>query len=262
MATGTWQTTTLSVARTNLTATAVGSLLLIAGGRTDDAPSDRVDIYDAASDQWSTSSLSVGRSDLASASLGSKAYFAGGRKETAQGFSDPVGVIDAYDVESGTWSALPIIGRYGLTATTVGSKLLVAGGVYVSSMTATPSSTTVPMVLPRAKAYQKQVSGSVILEKPRASGPSIREPNRGAKRTEVFGFRSTVSCNPTPNGRRYRRPGRAQSSSRIVTVCSIDVPRLAPVGICSVIFATSLQLDPERSKTYTAPTAGPSGPLP
>lgn len=123
VATSTWTTSNLSVARYNLSATSVGSKVFFAGGQlADNTSSNVVDIYDVATNTWSTANLSTARANLAATSVGAKAFFAGGFP-----YSDRV---DVYDDATGTWSWTSLSSpRTYLTATSVGTKAIFAGGV-------------------------------------------------------------------------------------------------------------------------------------
>ena len=71
-ASGTWSTATLSVGRTSLAATTVGTKALFAGGYW----ATVVDVYDDSTGTWSTMNLSVQRGGMAATTVGTKAIFA------------------------------------------------------------------------------------------------------------------------------------------------------------------------------------------
>ena len=132
MSTGSWSTDALSEARHALAATSVGDKAIFAGGGTYSyEKSAVVDIYDTTSGTWSTAALSQVRSSLAATTVDNKAIFAGGVWSSscwATVFSD---VVDMYDASTNTWSIATLSqARAGIAATTVGSKVLFAGGSY------------------------------------------------------------------------------------------------------------------------------------
>eukprot|EP00029_Vermamoeba_vermiformis_P013910 TRINITY_DN886_c0_g1_i1.p1 TRINITY_DN886_c0_g1~~TRINITY_DN886_c0_g1_i1.p1 ORF type:complete len:357 (+),score=58.94 TRINITY_DN886_c0_g1_i1:426-1496(+) len=102
--TGTWTNATLSLGRSFLGATSVGRFAVFGGGqvRFSDpkqvfvSVTDRVDIFDAQSQQWSTYMLSFGRSHLAATTLGNQVFFAGGQAES-NGFKFPFNAVDILD---------------------------------------------------------------------------------------------------------------------------------------------------------------------
>jgi len=158
--TGDWSTTTLSRPRARLAATSVGNLALFAGGWNQYGSSDVVDIYDAETGAWTSCTLSESVTLVATA-LDDKALFAGWNRS-------PEIRVDIYDAVSSTWStastspgerlhgrttvenraifagteyahifdhdanqwsAHPLsTSRYRTTATTLGTKALLAGG--------------------------------------------------------------------------------------------------------------------------------------
>ncbi len=127
--TGGWSTATLTEARWNLAATAVGTKALFAGGVSDWGTPllDVVDVYDDATGTWSTASLSQARAGLAATTVGTKAIFAGGGGDIYGGFFSDV--VDVYDGATGAWSSTSLSqGREYLVATTVGTKAIFAGG--------------------------------------------------------------------------------------------------------------------------------------
>ncbi|HEY5691897.1 MAG TPA: FG-GAP-like repeat-containing protein [Cyclobacteriaceae bacterium] len=125
-----WTTATLSQARSNLSATSVGTKVFFAGGLglSANSYSNVVDIYDNSTNLWSTATLSQARADLSAASVGTKIFFAGGSCYTCAGdFTSKV--VDIYDNSSNTWSTATLSqGRYRLSAASVGTKVFFAGG--------------------------------------------------------------------------------------------------------------------------------------
>jgi hypothetical protein len=110
------------VPRSGLTATTAGSVVLFAGGRSVDGPSDRVDLYDDSTGLWSTATLSEPRLWLAATTLDGRAFFCGGSTSDR---------VDIYDAASGLWwwSTLPVGGQGGRgVAVTAGSTALYCGG--------------------------------------------------------------------------------------------------------------------------------------
>ena len=84
-ATDAWTTAALSVPRCGVQAAVTGDFALFAGGGDDDMPnwsfltaSDRVDIYNAGTDQWSTANMSSERVNFAAAASGNQVYLFGG----------------------------------------------------------------------------------------------------------------------------------------------------------------------------------------
>src|SRR5687767_7853430 len=69
-----FSTAQLSVGRTNLAATSVGTKVLFGGGY-NGSYSLVVDIYESSNNTWSTATLSVARENLAAASVGTKVLF-------------------------------------------------------------------------------------------------------------------------------------------------------------------------------------------
>ena len=110
-----------------------GNKIFFAGGidTADRAWSDKIDVYDASTNSWSVIQLSEPRSGLAVASHGNKVFFAGGFKSL--GFQNIVvsNKVDIYDISSNSWSTTTLSeARTGMAATTVGHKVMFAGGNY------------------------------------------------------------------------------------------------------------------------------------
>jgi hypothetical protein len=136
-ATSTWlPVAKLSIPRVELAGTAVGGFALFAGGQSAGGAVSTVDWYDSSkgppSNQaaWFTWNLSQPRVDLAAATVGSKAMFAGGRNAGTMS-----NVVDVYDASVGlpnnsaAWSTMSLsVARPALSAVTVGTKVLFAGG--------------------------------------------------------------------------------------------------------------------------------------
>ena len=136
-ATGTWSMAALSSPRVELAGTTVNGIVLFAGGNTSAGVAvSTVDWYDSSlglpSDPaaWFISNLSQPRVRLAAATVGSLALFAGGHDAGTMS-----SVVDVYDASVGkpdnpaAWSTVSLsVARPGLSAVTVGSKVLFAGG--------------------------------------------------------------------------------------------------------------------------------------
>lgn len=125
---------TLSEPRYGMSAVAVGSKVLFAGGsgwklidgKLKGVTYATVDIYDIATGSWSVTQLSVPRSAIAATTAGTKAYFAGGLDSNATGVSK---VIDVYDAATGQWSTMQLRdAKRGAAAVTRGDEVIFAGG--------------------------------------------------------------------------------------------------------------------------------------
>ena len=129
-------TADLSQARTLLAGTGAGDLALFGGGTRgfqSGQASDVVDVYDGRTGNWSVEHLSVARFGLAATSVGTKAIFAGGASEYSGGCSLRVysDAVDIYDTDARTWLQAALSQpRTWLSAASVGSKALFAGGEY------------------------------------------------------------------------------------------------------------------------------------
>ncbi len=127
-----------------------GSKIVFAGGPNNllcswewELSSSAVDIYDLNSRSWTTAELSKARSEMAVASINNKIFFAGGRNweviaPGAQYYAS-YATVDIYDASNNTWSVAQLSkGRDKISAATIGSKVIFAGGVYVNGAAATP----------------------------------------------------------------------------------------------------------------------------
>ena len=124
----------LSKARTQLSGLTVGDLVLLVGGRRQDATLGEIDVYHSTTGHWSTASLQVPRTRMASTVVSANghtyALFAGG-EATGGIFSD---VVEIYDASLGqpedpaAWSLVTRSPRIMMVATTVGTKAMFAGG--------------------------------------------------------------------------------------------------------------------------------------
>jgi len=140
----TWSTLNLPEYRKSYVSTVgSGDLVAFAGGyKGSSRHTDRVDIYNAATDAWDTGTLSVARSRMASVAVQDKIIFAGGWLDYGGNSS----AVDIYDIPTGTWSATQLPTANGASAgAAVGSKAFFASssGVDVYDVnTGTWSSTT------------------------------------------------------------------------------------------------------------------------
>jgi hypothetical protein len=136
---GKWSnSSTLSVARSNLVATSVGSIALFAGGYNggNDANvfHDVVDIYNNTDGMWSSTSLSLPRVAIAATTIGNLALFAGGVTNTSEIVTGRIDenvtdIVDIYHSTNRTWSSAHLsIPRYWIGATSVGNLAFFAGG--------------------------------------------------------------------------------------------------------------------------------------
>lgn len=138
-----WSTASLSTPRQSLVAVSVGSKALFAGGRVGNTTLNAVDIYDSSMGApnnpaaWTTGTLSVGRTSPSATALGNLAFIGGG----AINFNTMSAVVDVYDASSGTWStAAPLsIARGGMSAASVGTYVIFAGGFAVGPAGVTAS---------------------------------------------------------------------------------------------------------------------------
>ena len=128
--TNTWTTAELSEPRSFITAAVLGNKIFFAGGDNGNInASSAVDIYDASNNTWTTTSLAVGRWQMAAGASGNKVLFAGGMTSVTTGYYTKA---DIYDITSNTWSVATLSGRLpgasvGIAATTIGSKIFLAG---------------------------------------------------------------------------------------------------------------------------------------
>jgi hypothetical protein len=136
LASGRWAHHALSVSRANVTALAVGQVLVLAGGTTFDADgtardSDAVDIYDAGRLRWRTARLSEARSEMTAIAQGGRfGFFAGGRHE-GQPYEEASAsdAVDVFDVQTRMWTAARLSeARTGMAAATSGDAVIFAGG--------------------------------------------------------------------------------------------------------------------------------------
>ncbi|QDK81153.1 hypothetical protein EXU85_22060 [Spirosoma sp. KCTC 42546] len=131
-----WTTAKLSGPRNYLAATSVGSKALFGGGLVNNYTStDKVEIFDVATQAWSKASLSQARWNLLATSAGSKAFFAGGMTGSLQNPLTPSDRVDIYDDATGLWSTASLsIARANFAATSAGSKVFFGGGLGLSNV--------------------------------------------------------------------------------------------------------------------------------
>jgi hypothetical protein len=122
---------TLSVARAELTSTAVGPTVVFAGGvDASGQPSPVVDLFNTVSNLWNSTTLTVARYALAAATLGPLALFGGGRTSLAAVSS----VVDILNFTlSGSQPSQSVatlsIARASLAATRAYPRAIFAGGI-------------------------------------------------------------------------------------------------------------------------------------
>jgi len=135
--------TTLSVARTDTSATMIDDYALFGGGFDGTAESAVVDAYDASLTRSTPTALSVARRNVSTTTTGDYALFGGG-------YGGGASAVDAYDSSLTRSTPTPLsVGRYDIGATTIGDYALFGGGysittavvdVYAVVQTAIPSS--------------------------------------------------------------------------------------------------------------------------
>jgi hypothetical protein len=139
ISTGAWSTSQLSDARLALAGAAAGNKIVFAGGTGNNGPSQTVDIYDVSTGAWSMARLSVGREQLAAATIGNKIFFGGGNylATLPGGYivdSGDTDTVDVYDAAANRWGILRLSkAQEMLSATSVGNKLLFAGGAIATN---------------------------------------------------------------------------------------------------------------------------------
>ncbi len=110
VSTNTWSTSSLSIPRGMLTATAAGNKIYFAGGVTLANPSDytstdKIDIYDVNPGTWSSSQLSEGKGEHAAVAVNNKIYWAGGAVNAATNtFSYVSRMVEIKDLNTNTSS--------------------------------------------------------------------------------------------------------------------------------------------------------------
>lgn len=128
-----WTSTFLPQARSEVAASSVGSKALFAGGQSSTSygtpyQTDRVDVYDALTNQWSVSTLSIPRSRIAAATVSDLVFFAGGM---TRGFgpSHSWATVDIYTESTNQWTTAQLSqARHSIAAVSAGGKVLFAGG--------------------------------------------------------------------------------------------------------------------------------------
>jgi N-acetylneuraminic acid mutarotase len=116
---------------------AVGRIAAIGGrngGNEDPALLSATEVYDPATERWTTGSeLPVPRAGFGVASYGNGVIVVGGERFTDDnGASDAraYAAVDAYDIENGTWTALPDLpqARHGMAAAVIDGIFYAIGG--------------------------------------------------------------------------------------------------------------------------------------
>ncbi len=131
LTTNTWSTATLGEPRNGLRLTTAGNKILFTSGEWNGNNYPKtIDIYDAAANTWSATPLPVSAPvldyDATIVTANNKVFIAAPYRHGVSGFSSS---IDVYDVSSNSWSSTALSeGRYGVTATAAGNKVLFAGG--------------------------------------------------------------------------------------------------------------------------------------
>lgn len=132
--TNTWTTAELSEARANMATAVLGSKIFFGGGDKSLSggiwipTSNRVDIYDAATNLWTFATLSETRTFMAAAAAGDKVLFAGG-STVGLGANGESNRVDVYNSTNNSWSvdSLPGYGGPGISATAVNNRIYFAG---------------------------------------------------------------------------------------------------------------------------------------
>jgi N-acetylneuraminic acid mutarotase len=129
-----WTTAELSVPRFSISAVGIGNKALFAGGANliQNSVFGTVDIYDFTTGQWTTAELSLPRAAMGSAVVetpnGPIALFGGGITAVPGPYTTDL--VDIYHANTGTWSTANLSqARAHLSATTVGHKVVFAGGI-------------------------------------------------------------------------------------------------------------------------------------
>ncbi len=138
-----WTTAQLSEPRFGIAAVSYGNEVLFAGGLDPGTHMSyaTVDIYNTETESWTTATLSRRPSGfMAYAVAGSKAIFAGGYGYDAFWGDGVSNAVDIYDFNTGIWTTdtLPLA-RGFLSATAVGNKVIIAGGMTVSAGSVIPT---------------------------------------------------------------------------------------------------------------------------
>ena len=125
VATNTWSTAELSLARGWLGAVTAGNKIFFAGGIDGDGYShDNVDIYDVSTNIWTVSHLGREADGLAAATVGNKVFFAGGNWGIYA-----VNIVDVYDLATNTWTTESLSApRNFITAVSANNKVYFSGG--------------------------------------------------------------------------------------------------------------------------------------
>lgn len=112
----TWTTSQMSIARYWLSAAANQQKMVAAGGILSSfEESNRVDIFDAATNKWTTKSLSKGRYAMPAVAAGKKIVIAGGLERNAAGNIVCHNAVDIFDVETGIWTTDTLSHKRGIS---------------------------------------------------------------------------------------------------------------------------------------------------
>jgi len=129
-----WTTAELSVPRFSISAVGIGDKAIFAGGASliQNETFSTVDIYDFTNGQWTSTELAGPRAAMGSAVVetpdGPIALFGGGTSAIAGPYATDL--VEIYHANTGTWSTANLSqARAHLSATTVGSKVIFAGGI-------------------------------------------------------------------------------------------------------------------------------------
>ena len=120
----------LSIPRSRIAATSVGSKALFAGGYLEsNSYTPAVDIFDHNANKWSTAKLSSARSSIGSGSFaGRYALFAGGFDDKFK----PVATVDVYDALTDKWSVINLsVPRGSPGIIDLGDRAAIVGGLSV-----------------------------------------------------------------------------------------------------------------------------------
>ncbi len=176
-----WTTAELSVPRFSISAVGIGNKALFAGGANiiQNTVSSAVDIYDFNTGQWATTELSGPRAAMGSAVVetpnGPIALFGGGSSAISGPYATDL--VDIYHANTGTWSTANLSqARTHLSATTVGHKVIFAGGITNDNVLSdrvdiydaltgewTTASLSVPRCTDMADGLTKTVCGKVYI---------------------------------------------------------------------------------------------------
>lgn len=131
-----WSVGQLSADRFSLSAVSHGNTVMFAGGvqfHLNTAPvfKNTVDIYNTETGVWTVDHLSIARMGIAATIVGDLAFFAGGMGDMDNpDFYTTTSRVDIYNFTTKSWSQASLSqARAFASAVTVGSKVIIAGGV-------------------------------------------------------------------------------------------------------------------------------------